>query len=234
MPCSSKSVAAVWRASCTRVSRTAAAVRSARQPCQSSRGSRGWPVGEQKTRPQPSHGVLAARRWACWRLRWARSCATRGFGRARVSFACPLVGFGAFTAGEVPAAAGALWAFACVAGAVRWAGPFHLGAAVASFATVGRTAAAVPVGFALRRAGLAVPAGGARGDVLAAVLEAVALELPADLDRAGVEVDVFPAQADRLGLADADRERDRPAHAGARARVGVRCGNRTHIHMMWV
>jgi hypothetical protein len=37
------------------------------------------------------------------------------------------------------------------------------------------------------------------------VLEAVPLELPADLDRADAEIDVFPAQADRLGLADADR-----------------------------
>ena len=53
-----------------------------------------------------------------------------------------------------------------------------------------------------------MPFGGAGGDVLAAVLEAVPRELPADLDRTDVQVDVLPAQADRLGLADADRERD--------------------------
>jgi hypothetical protein len=45
--------------------------------------------------------------------------------------------------------------------------------------------------------------------------------LPANFDGACVEVDVLPAQADRLGLANAEGERDRPA--GAIATGGGNC-----------
>src|SRR6266571_3057664 len=162
---------------------------------------------------QSSQGVLAARRWACWRRRWGAKLRDQGCWPGQGEFRLPSVRFDSFALGEVPAAAGALRAFARVIGASSRTGLLHLGAAVASFAAVGCAAVKVPVLFARRRAGPAVPAGGAGGDVQAAVLEAVPLELPADPDRADVAVDVFPAQADRLGLADAVRERDRPAHA---------------------
>jgi hypothetical protein len=66
---------------------------------------------------------------------------------------------------------------------------------------------------ALRRAGAAVAAGGARGWVAAAVPVAGPLELPADFDGARVEVDVLPAQAEGLALADAECQGDRPASA---------------------
>ena len=48
---------------------------------------------------------------------------------------------------------------------------------MASFAAVGCAAVKVPVLFARRRAGPAVPVGGAGGDVQAAVLEAVPIDM---------------------------------------------------------
>lgn len=73
------------------------------------------------------------------------------------------------------------------------------------------------VGGAAGSAGDAVTADGAGGWVGAAVPVAGPLELPADLDRARVQVHVLPAEPDRLGLPDADCEGDRPAGAVAPA-----------------
>ena len=63
--------------------------------------------------------------------------------------------------------------------------------AVFVFGTALRARAPVALGCALDR-------------FVAAMPEARSLELPADLDRSGVQVCVLPAEADRLGLADAD------------------------------
>ena len=73
---------------------------------------------------------------------------------------------------------------------------------------------------AARGALFPVTASGAGDRVIAAVPEAGPPELPADLDRARVQVHVFPAEPERLGLPDAHRERDRPARAVAAVRGG--------------
>lgn len=60
-----------------------------------------------------------------------------------------------------------------------------------------------------------MPTSGALHWVVAAVVVADALELPADLDGARVQVDERPAEAKRLALADADGEANGPAGAVA-------------------
>src|SRR6266536_2582081 len=114
-------------------------------------------------------------------------------------------GFNALTAGEEPAAPDALRALSRVVGAAVRAGPLYLGAAMATLAAVHRAAVMVPMLLAFRWAGPAVAAFGACGRVAAAVPVSGPLELPANLDHACVEIDVLPAQPERLALADAER-----------------------------
>jgi hypothetical protein len=97
-----------------------------------------------------------------------------------------LAWFDAFAAGEVPAAAGTLRAFAAVAPAARRAWPLYFRAPVAAGGAVVRAAGLVSVSGAVARAGAPVAAGGAFGRVAASVTEAGPLELPADFDRAFV------------------------------------------------
>jgi hypothetical protein len=110
-------------------------------------------------------------------------------------------GLDALAAGEVPASPGALATFACVPSASLRAWPLHLGAAVPALDAVGGTADPVPVLCAVLRAGRPVTVLGAGGKVPAAVPVASPPELPADLDGAGVQVHVLPAEPNRLRTA---------------------------------
>jgi hypothetical protein len=120
----------------------------------------------------------------------------------------PLAGLDALAAGEAPAAAGPLRAFACVGGASLRARPRHVGAkAVAPLDAICYAVEPVPVLEAAGLAGNPVVILGAGGRILAAVPVPGSLELPADFNGPGVQVHVLPAQPDGLGLADAQRER---------------------------
>jgi hypothetical protein len=120
----------------------------------------------------------------------------------------------------MPAACGALGAFARVTGASWRARPLHLRAAVPALGAVAGAACPVPVPVAAARARHPVPVFGAGGRVTAAVAITGPPELPADLDRARVQVHVLPQEPDCLGLPDAHRERDRPASAARPVRGG--------------
>ena len=106
---------------------------------------------------------------------------------------------------------------------------------MAALAAVLGAVSAVVVPRAVWRAWHQVTVLGAGGRVIASVSVAGPLELPADLDRARVKVDVLPAEPDRLRLPYAHRQRDRPASPVAAARgrredtAGLIAGQRLDI-----
>ena len=73
-PCCSNSVAAVWRASCERASRTPAVSSSAFHACQSARGSIGRPFPCANSRSPSCHSLPARMHSSSW----ARRCARKG------------------------------------------------------------------------------------------------------------------------------------------------------------
>jgi hypothetical protein len=119
----------------------------------------------------------------------------------RLALAC----FDAFAAGELPAAARSLWALSGVGPAAWSAGALDHRADMAESRAVRWAVVVMLVSLAARWARDAVAFRSASDRVIAAVPVAGALELPANLDRAGLKVGELPAQADSFGLADADR-----------------------------
>src|SRR5690348_1492684 len=111
MPCSSRSVAAVWRASCTCAARTPASSRRSCQSAQSSLESIGAPAGVVNTRSQScqalpygqAFGGLLAVVLAQLSYQWA--------GQGEDELGLALAGLDALATGEVPAATLALGAF---------------------------------------------------------------------------------------------------------------------------
>lgn len=136
----------------------------------------GAPVGVAKTRSQSCQAVPAARRSAFCSRRCARSWATRGVGRARVSLAVPrpsLTPLRRVKCQPPPVRWG--HSRACAGAAFR-AGTFDRGADVPAQRAACRAVAAVPGRGALGRAGDAVAACGAGDGIVAAVAVAGPLQ----------------------------------------------------------
>src|SRR6266702_2814547 len=196
-PTSSKTVAAVCRASCSLASRTPASASRAFHSYWSRRGSIGLPLGWANIHPPSCHSLPACSR--------SRSCILR----------CAMIRANSSSGRAIPRRPAFDFHQAAAV-------PLRAPAGVAGAAGRARRRACALVPFAARLAGLGlVKLGRACVRVIAAVLPSPPLEGLPDLERLGFFVQPPPFQAQRLALPDTERQRDHEPDAVALGQRGA-------------